>query len=70
MSNEYKEWLHDKMADVIFENHLLDEINNYWNTDIPDCSIVEGYFNGKRTCYRVWLDDNGEWRFEQKEMNK
>ena len=65
MSNEYKEWVIDKICDVIFENHLMDEIDEVYNSTykIAD-KLVEGKLEGKRKVYHIWLDDDGNWKYE------
>ena len=54
MSNEYKDWLTDRIQDEVIAQGLLDEITDVW-----DRCYVEGLKNGKQYVYYVTLTDEG-----------
>ena len=53
MSNEYKDWLQDKIQDIILERKLADETLNTSTT-----RFVNGIKNGKPVRFEVWFDDS------------
>lgn len=64
MSNEYKEWMKDKAAEVLFENEVIDKSEDIYLEQ--DEIVVWGMKDGRRVVYRVWLDeDTEEWKFEE-----
>ena len=54
MSNEYKDWLVDRIAEEIIEQGLMDKI-----TGIYDGCYVEGIKKDKSVRYYVTLTDEG-----------
>lgn len=65
MSNEYKDWLWDKVQDVLFEAGVVDKTFNTSTT-----RFVDGLKNGERVRFEVWYDDQDcEWKFERRELN-
>ncbi len=65
MSNEYKEWLQDRIGDIILERGLADKITNI---TVP---IVDGVKNGQPVRYEVGFDmEQYEWKIEHKETDR
>ncbi len=65
MSNEYKDWLLDKIQEIVLDRGLA---NRTLNTS--DTRFVDGIRNGQRVRYEVWFDDElCEWRVEHRETN-
>ena len=62
MSNEYKDWIMDRIQEEVLEQGLIDEI-----TDVYDGCYVEGLKNGKRVKYYVTLTDEG-WLCRHQEI--
>ena len=58
MSNEYKDWLADKMETVIMEAKLLDCVTRV------DNEYVIGFVGDILIKYHVWLDGE-EWKYEK-----
>lgn len=70
MSNEYKDWLLDRVADVLFEARVIDRIEEYWYPG-RDIIEVEGLKDNQKVRFAVWFDDNEcEWKFEHRELAK
>ena len=63
MSNEYKDWIIDKIQEEVLEQGLVDKI-----TDVYDGCYVEGLKNGKPVKYYVTLTDEG-WLCRHQEFN-
>ena len=62
MSNEYKDWLRDKIQDIVIERGLADVTFNC------DEHFVEGFKNGEPVRFEVWFDKElCEWRIERRE---
>ena len=62
MSNEYKDWLRDKIQDIVIERGLADVTFNC------DERFVEGFKNGEPVRFEVWFDKElCEWRIERRE---
>lgn len=65
MSNEYRDWLWDKVQDIVLERDLADVTFN------SDERFVEGFKNGEPVRFEVWFDDElYEWRVERRELEK
>lgn len=69
MSNEFKDWLEDRIGDVVLNSGAMDRIE-----DIPNPSYsktyVHGWKNGQKVLLQVWFDDDiGEWQIEHRESN-
>lgn len=63
MSNEYKDWLLDKVQDVVLERGLADETLNTSTT-----KFVNGLKDGQPVRFEVWFDEElCEWRVERRE---
>ena len=59
MSNEFKDWLWDRVSDVLLENGALDKITNTIIKDWVDWrAIIEGTKDNISLKYEVWYDDN------------
>ena len=67
MSNEMKDWLFDKFADVLLEAGVIDKevqtiaLYGEWS------AIVIGLKNDIRVKYSVWFDDEEGWNYERSE---
>lgn len=65
MSNEYKDWLQDKIAEVVLDRGLADKITH------TTIRIVDGIKNGQPVRYEVWFDtEQYEWMIEHRELDK
>lgn len=63
MSNESKDWLYDKIQEVVLEANAADKITNVQG------NIVEGLKNGQRVKFKVWFDyDLNMWIYERREL--
>ena len=63
MSNEYKDWLYDRITDVVLDRGLADRVTG------ADPPFVEGLKNGDPVRFEVWFDsDLCEWRCERREL--
>ena len=71
MSNEYKDWLYDKVADVLFDAGVVDRIEEivpHWKNH--SYSVI-GYRHNEKVKFEVWFSDwTGEWKFERRELDK
>lgn len=64
MSNEYKDWLFDKLSEVVLDRNLADIITHVYPP------FVYGSKNGDRVRFEVWYDQGlEEWRCERRELN-
>lgn len=62
MSNEYKDWLNDRIIEEVVDQGLIDKITDTW-----DGCYVEGFKNGKLVRYYVTLTDDG-WLCRHQEI--
>ncbi len=72
MSNfyNYESWVCAKVADVIYEYHLMDEIHEIYHTEDPTDKIVKGCLGYKTKFYRVWRTGNGSWLYKEIEYEQ
>lgn len=70
MSNEYKEWIDDKVADTLFDANVIDRIEEICSTPYSARKYVHGWKNGQKVAFMVWLDNEGDWIFEHREIKK
>lgn len=70
MSNEYKEWIDDKVADTLFDANVIDRIEEICSTPYSERKYVHGWKNGQKVAFMVWLDNEGDWIFEHREIEK
>lgn len=68
MSNEYKDWIWDKIQEVVLDAGVADRTTNVVSNPRFDSYFVEGYKNDERVRVEVWLDESGEWRIERREL--
>lgn len=70
MSNEYKDWLYDKVQDTVLNANVIDKISNiepHWHNH---SYVVSGYKDNTPVKFEVWLSDwTGEWKFERVKIN-
>lgn len=65
MSNEYKEWLSDRIIDVAFENKLIDDVD-YFTRNQDGKYNVFGFKNGTHVAYKIWWNSiEEEWQYER-----
>lgn len=70
MSNEFKEWLEDRITEVVFDSGAMDRIEEISNPSFNKTS-VHGWKNGQKVLLEVWFDDELEgWKIERMELNK
>lgn len=70
MSNEYKDWLEDRIIEVVLESGVMDKIEKL---DIRSdwISFVNGKKNGEEVFIVVYFDDElREWQIEHRELDK
>ena len=68
MSNEYKDWIQDKVQDVLLDAYQVDRTEEVIPSPIKDIYIVRGQKNGEKVAFAVWFDDNEcEWKYERRE---
>ena len=67
MSNEMKDWIWDKLQNVVLEAGVIDRVlqiipqDNFYGT-------VHGVKDGYHVKYNVWYDnDDGYWNYERSE---
>ena len=69
MSNEYKDWLHDRVAEVLLDDCIMDKVTEVCESPIYGRRLVYGYKNGERVAFAVWFNDNeNEWQYERREL--
>lgn len=70
MSNEYKDWLYDRVQDVVLDAGVIDKVTEVNSSPIYGHKMVYGLKNGEKVAFVVWLDDfENEWKFERRETN-
>ena len=68
MSNEYKDWLWDKLPEVLFDAGVIDKAIQIIPDFSYECGVVHGIKDGYHVKYTVWFDDDdGYWRYERSE---
>ena len=71
MSNEFKDYLYDKICDVVLNSGAMDEIEQVRGISYSIRNYVYGRKNGQKVVLMVWFDDNtDEWRIEHRETDK
>lgn len=70
MSNEYKDWIWDRVQDVLLDNCQIDKVEEVIPSPITDIYYVHGWKNGEKVAFAVWFDDDlCDWQFEHRELN-
>ena len=70
MSNEFKEWLEDRITEVVLDSGAMDRIEEISNPSFNKTD-VHGWKNGQKVLLKVWFDDELEgWKIERMELNK
>lgn len=70
MSNEFKEWINDKVCEILFDANAIDKIEEIYTTPYSTRRYVHGLKNGQKVVFMVWLDVEGDWNFEHREIEK
>ena len=71
MSNEFKDYLYDKIYDVVLDSGAIDQIDEICSASYSIRNYVYGRKNGQRVVLMVWFnDDIGEWQIEHRETDK
>lgn len=71
MSNEMKDYLYDKICEVVLDSGAMDEIEQIHGISYSIRNYVYGRKNGQEVVLMVWFDnDTGEWRIEHRETSK
>lgn len=70
MSNELKEWIKDKAVDILFDAGVIDKINTIQLTPQICSCYVYGLKNEQEVLFLVYLNGEGEWVFEHREIRK
>ena len=53
MSNEYKEWINDKVAEILFDANAIDKIEEICMSPYIARRYVHGWKNGQRVA--LWF---------------
>ena len=70
MSNEFKDWLEDKIYEIVLESGIMDKIEKISNVSLTK-AYVHGWKKGQKVSIEVWFDDDvEEWEMEHRETNK
>lgn len=70
MSNEFKDWLEDKIYEIVLESGIMDKIEKISHISLTK-AYVYGWKNGQKNSIEVQLDDDvGEWEMEHRETDK
>ena len=65
MSNEYKEWLSDRVIDIAFENKLIDNIDYFTRSQDGKYNVF-GFKNGIHVAYNIWWNHiEEEWQYKR-----
>lgn len=71
MSNEFKDWLEDRIGDIVLESGAVDKIEEICSASYSIRNYVHGWKNEQKVVLMVWFDDDlGEWRIEHRETDK
>ena len=69
MSNEYTDYLYDKVQEVLLNACLVDKITKVRPCRMYNSYIIEGYKNKEKVKFEVWYDEfENEWRHERREL--
>ena len=70
MSDEFKDWLGNRIDEVILTSGVMDKIEEIPNPSYNK-TYVHGWKNGQKVLLEVWFDDElEEWRIEHRETDK
>ena len=71
MNNEIKDYLYDKICEVVLDSGAVDTIEEIGPLSYNSHNYVHGWKNGQCVNLVVWCDDDtGEWRIEHRELDK
>ena len=71
MSNEFKDYLYDKICEVVLDSGAMDEIEQVRGISYSIRNYVYGRKSGQEVVLMVWFDDDtDEWRIEHRETDK
>ena len=70
MSNEYKDWLYDRVQEVLIDAGVIDIVALVTESPIIGRRYVAGYKNNQKVAFAVWFDKReNEWKYERRELN-
>ena len=70
MSNEFKDWLEDKIYEIVLESGVMDKIEKISHISLTK-AYVYGWKKGQKVSIEVWFDDDvEEWEMEHREIDK
>ena len=70
MSNEYKDWLRDRVCDVLLDAGLIDTIREVCDSPIGEHKCVYGWKDCKQGAFAIWFNHiEKEWQYERRETN-
>lgn len=70
MSNEFKDWLEDKIYEIVLESGIMDKIEKISHISLTKAD-VRGWKKGQKVSIEVWFDDDvEEWEMEHREIDK
>lgn len=68
MSNEMKDYLYDKIGEIVLDSGTMDKIEEIYPASYFSHNYVHGWKNGQRVMLEVWFDDDtGDWEIEHRE---
>ena len=72
MSNEYKDWLWDRVQEVVLERGLVDKITHVEPEDPAEGAPhhIWGLKNGEKVKYYIHYDPDMGWLCEHRELDK
>ena len=71
MSNEMKDYLYDKIGEIVLDSSTMDKIEEIYPASYFSHNYVHGWKNGQRVVLEVWFDDDtGDWKIEHRETDK
>ena len=70
MSSEFKEWLEDRITEVVLDSGAMDRIEEISNPSFNKTS-VHGWKDEQKVLLEVWFDDElEEWKIKRREIDK
>lgn len=68
MSSAMKEWVQDRAVEALWNANVIDKIETTKIKGNCRCE-VHGYRRGEPVAFMVWLNNDGEWQFEHRELD-
>lgn len=65
MSNEMKDYLYDKISEVVLDSGRIDKIEEICSAAYSARNYVHGWKDGHKVILIVWFDDDEGWKLEE-----